>query len=463
MNPEHIKRLKRELSNQLFLCQTIAANETDKNYGGAGNQGLISATCDLASAWLLDVIKTYQADGTQHFDHELTDYLVESGDFEWAEPAKPEKSIGLRDSKEKYLSPVVEADESQRNWSPDPEKLDKEIKFLISSMSPRSRKLATLMDAGAKVTVENSLIYKIHKLNYLNRKVCIMAENLNKGGNLDKSGDGNLGYMKKNDASGGFDIRNAEALKETWLFKIFDWAQAVRSSTFNAWAMDVGDTVSANQKAADYFDQVAGKYGSITKLPDRPFNSHIHRLRSRGRGFLHPDLDLLSIDAGAATTQVKDESTFGRIARKLGLPERCDISGTTTDAAGAAIVFPGGSLAISGRTFDIKSTYSAAYVLCCITAMGLIGHHSLSEMATASSLASNKNYCPFQPQSLIDVLNNFSLSKGGTVYKGKLEPPSLVNSAWIEAKWQSLRLNDATPVDLEFNDRLWNTARFVVG
>jgi hypothetical protein len=437
MYPAQIAQQKRTLANQLLLAQLIRTN-----------QATVGPVVDAAITWLLGVLATYHADGRQNFDGELTSYLVESCGFSWQQ--QPGQTL-----------PTLTAPNAQ-DWVPNNNFIDEEIAFIIASLPNRIHKIGLQMDqplvppvpAAAPIAANQTLLFRIQKLGYLNRKVCAIAENLDKGGNFSGVGGNQL-------------IPDINTLNNTTLFQIFNTAQRARCSTFDTRATDLTQPVPAAAPAnpgvlENYFSGLKGRYKKLASGPQKPFDVDLHRRRGSNLGVAHPDAQMMAIDGGGLTRVVLPDSTLGRIARELGLPERCDISGTTTDAVGAAAVWAFRAGLVDAVAPNLPGTPGdafASYVLACIAAMEFNGHHSLSEMVSAASLWSSENYKPFASNSPIDVLNDMYQPDGITACLGNLADAN--NWVWIDNKWQTLRLHTETRIDIEFDDNLWNTMRFV--
>lgn len=143
---------------------------------------------------------------------------------------------------------------------------------------------------------------------------------------------------------------------------------------------------------------------SEDKKLDVPFSKQIHRLRKSPEN--NPsDAHLLGIDAGAHINAITQESTLGKIRQRLGLPLRCDISGTTVDAMGFCDTF------IEKDQRGNNNVKRMVYLVSCMLSMCLTGHHSLDEMALALSLDVKEEaakYDPCNPASVIELLKEWS-------------------------------------------------------
>ena len=160
-----------------------------------------------------------------------------------------------------------------------------------------------------------------------------------------------------------------------WLYYIWHQAQCARSGTF-----DKPCVLNADRLKDKTVEKIIEKFDEEQDEPMCPFNKKVHRKRSDST--TQNERYLLSIAAGAGKTKVDDDSTLGFVQRALGLPERCDISGTTTDAVGLANAIIDGKVTIQ----DSDNFNPSIYILCCITSMCLQGHHSLDEMGAAISI-----------------------------------------------------------------------------
>ena len=258
------------------------------------------------------------------------------------------------------------------------------IKFNIACTNPWLRKIAANLVRNPAAKQGNSksnykatetVLFSIYAIGYLNRKLCVICEQL---AERDKSKtvaveDGVL-------AKGGDKPAADEVLP---FLNIWCGAQRVRSSSF-----DVCFVVEDSDGTT--IAQLMGKFSSAQRGPMCPFNKAVHRQREQGSLVANNERFMLSIGAGGAKTAIAKTSTLGLVQRALGLPERCDISGTTTDAVGAAIMLREEHV----RKKEKDPINPHLFVLANIVSMCLQGHHSLSEMIGAASLWSSEYYNP---------------------------------------------------------------------
>lgn len=413
-------RQQRWLTNANFLCNLIAENNKPLT---KYNDSTVSHVCDMSIDWLINRCKNFSRLSSEIHEHELQDYIKE------ARGGKPITGNGG----------------SEDNWQPIDEYLNQQILFDMECLSPTAQKLTEILNnnltegiqtkrGSQDLTAQNiteSLWFKMSKLAYLNRKVCLMAENVYKDDEKLKESDLN---------------RN--------LFKLYENAQRVRCSTFSSpYTMKLSE-----QYVGKTFGDLKKKYSELQMAHITPFSKRQHRLRQPRLDEtedMHHETKVLGLNAGAALFKLKSESTLGCIEHIVGLPERSDISGTNTDAIGFAITFYDSS--------GNQRREMAVYVLVCMTTMSLTGHHSLSETATAGSLWSKDNYRPFSPQSVINILTNLYDSRGQVV--DSIDDLIVVNKnqlEWTTNKWESLKLDRNTPNDLEFNDGLWWTVKTIM-
>ena len=203
------------------------------------------------------------------------------------------------------------------------------------------------------------------------------------------------------DNLGSFKMRKFHG---NWLFYIWHRAQCARSGTFKN-PCNHNDNNFAKKSVNELIEIFKKKQED----PECPFNKEIHRRRSKSKD--QNERYLLSIGAGAGITRVDEDSTLGFVQRALHLPERCDISGTTTDAVGLAKAVTDGTIKIG--VLDLKNHINpSVYVLCCITSMCLQGHHSLDEMGAAISLSVDKGDQTLTKEDLSkDLSKDFSVGK----------------------------------------------------
>jgi hypothetical protein len=155
------------------------------------------------------------------------------------------------------------------------------------------------------------------------------------------------------------------------------------------------------------------------------------------------DAYLLGIDAGAHINAITQESTLGKIRQSLGLPLRCDISGTTVDAMGFCDTF------INKKpNNDSNNVERMVYLVSCMLSMCLTGHHSLDEMALALSLdVEKKKYDPCDPTSIIYLLKEWS---GWTKFNFNID-----DTDYYHRKAKGI-LGPDSPKKLKFTKNLWD-------
>ena len=418
----HFTRQQRWLSNASFLCNLIAENNKPT---GSTTKPTTSQVCDQAISWQIRMCEEFTRTSADIDENELQDYIKE------ARGGKPVLGNG---------------EALDNNWKPIDKYLDKQIIFEMECVSPSAQKLTEILNNNLTEgiqTKENSqdlvtqditqtLWFKMSKLAYLNRKVCLIAENV----------------FKDNEKLDATKIREK-------LFRLYENAQRVRCSTFSSPYI----TKLSPQYVDKTFGELKKKYTELQISHRTPFSKKQHRQRECRQDDIndtHLETKILGLNAGAALFKFKKESTLGCIEHVLGLPERSDISGTNTDAIGFSISF----------TSNTGFRERALYVLVCMATMSLTGHHSLSETATAASLWSKSNYQPFSPQSVIDILTNLYDSHGQTDIAPEIASTLLsINPdelEWTKNKWETLKLDRKTPNDLEFTDGLWWTVKEIM-
>ncbi len=400
------KRQQRWIMNAQLLCDLIADKKNLVN---------VIKICDEADVWLKEMTDIFQQEVDPHgntSDSVLQDYRIEA------------------------CTAYDEENPGETTWHYNEQSLNRQIIFELGCLSPYAKYISRELECDSTLSVDNSLanpdskpkdtsqsvIFKMIKLLYLSRRVGIMAKSL-------------PGKTKQ------------DTPQVNKLFQLFINLRRARYSTFSI-------REGLPPADADY-SSVEQYYKGVANKIDRPFNSE-HRQRATGRSSSHSDQQLLALHAGASFTTQSAESTLGYIASKIGLPERCDISGTTADIVGAAITWCGGNS-------EEECQKRAAYVLVCITVMCLMGHHSLAEMATAASLWSKHNYQPFRSNSIWQVISGLCDATGA---EPRIDAHRILNfeqsHGWIEGKWRTLKLNKNIPDDIEFNDELWNLMRIMI-
>ncbi len=284
----------------------------------------------------------------------------------------------------------------------DPRAVNENIQVELLCMSPSARKIASSLvhpytdnkkpPQKQAFDVTESLLGLCYKTGYLNRLICLLAEEMAK----EKSSYTVLGE------AGAWEFKDGSKPKTTnVLLSIYLNAQRVRSSQFGK--AFVPDPVPTTIKTwGEAFKKAQGSHLS-------PFNKEIHRRRTQKHGVItNKESYLMSSTAGAAFTQLAPDSTLGLVEKALSLPERCDISGTTTDAIGAALTMCVGE-------YDGLGLY--AYIMACMTSMSLSGHHSLSEMGAALSLWSNVAYNPLKSAVVHQTIENLFNVSGEVTQK----------------------------------------------
>lgn len=344
------------------------------------------------------------------------------------------------------------------------EKIQKYIEMQTNCLGYYSRKISSKLikhtnnnGVITKKPLHESLLGLALKTNYLNRIICIAAEELAEEKEAHfVGGDGNNWTFKENIADVNESIVNDKKI----LLNIYINAQRVRSSNFgNCFNEDITGKSLKN---------VSGIFKKAQAKDDCPFNKKVHRRRQQTPGTAsNPESYFLSVGAGGSITNIDSESTLGLVQRALKLPERCDISGTTTDAIGAAL-----TLCNKVDTFGPHTKGSAPiiYVLSCITAMCLLGHHSLSEMGAAASLWSLNKYNPLKSTAFIHVIYRLkrldNTRPTSQINDGRRQIRRILknidetsNQGWHSQVWLSLAGKEYENVidSWEFNDSNWRT------
>jgi len=173
--------------------------------------------------------------------------------------------------------------------------------------------------------------------------------------------------------------------------KLFGLCNRIRASTFASLAPGCDYQNIEMQKVVKFYEEWGEKAGS-------PFCDK-WRVRDKKSSLMNRDDQILTMWSGSHKVPVDTEkSVMGMIERVFNLPERCDISGTTTDAV----------------AFGVHSEVNNAdlFVLLNIYGMILSGHHSLCETVAAASLWSTKCYMPFDPVSILLVLGDLFKKDG---------------------------------------------------
>ena len=277
--------------------------------------------------------------------------------------------------------------------------LKKQLEFEILCLPSETRTIAKIPDPDP-----NNAAYaewsKIFGIMYMTRKFVAIAEGIC----VDKRMPG---FMSPDDIV---------AYNELWELCI-----RIRSSTFSSLAPGLDDR-PAQVKAED----IVKYYETWGEEAGAPFYGN-RRKRLKPPEQMHRDDPLLSSWAGTHRVPVDTgKSVMGLIEKVFNLPERCDISGTTTDTIGYAL-----------WTVDIQTrgTDPDIFTFVNIFAMILSGHHSLFETVSAASLWSLKYYEPFYPLSIFDVLGNVFCEDGSRQVR-KLK--HLSDAAYADASLNSL-------------------------
>lgn len=330
--------------------------------------------------------------------------------------------------------------------------LNDSLIFDLNSMNPYFRNIAAKLVEPNEL--QDSLLYNAHKIAVLNRKLCALAEEIvEKHANDTVMVDGVaqpmtielLSHIVLADGNEAGDT--ATDIGIVWYR-----AQCARSGTFDH-PFNRADYGIDNYRTTP-ITQLDKAFAKAQASRMCPFNKKVHRLRMQGNSgssqIANNERYLLSIGAGAAKTQIAANSTLGLVERALGLPERCDISGTTTDAVGA-------SWEVSRQGNDCDNR---VYILCCMTSMLLLGHHSLDEMGGACSLsvavpippvAPVPCYNPLNPVSLFYVLNAL-----GNVPLQQPAAPNMIAMQWFSNEWLVLSGYDSNNIAAwNFTDDNW--------
>ena len=176
------------------------------------------------------------------------------------------------------------------------------------------------------------------------------------------------------------------------------WAECmrVRSSTFSTLAPLYEDSSTTAEGICKWSTDMVKFYKEWGKKAGAPFYGN-RRYRNKRAKEMHRDDPLLSAWAGTHKVPVDSEkSVLGMVERVYNLPERCDISGTTTDAVAYGIY----TRALNGPA------HPDLFVFLNIYGMMLSAHHSLFETCAGASLWASKYYAPFEPLSILNVLGN---------------------------------------------------------
>jgi len=349
-------------------------------------------------------------------------------------------------------------------------KVNKRIHLEVNCMSPYARKIASKLiheydKTGKKkyeaegYKIEDTLLFAIFKLTYLNRIICALAEEVAKERSDIKVTVKN-GLIRKVNAKEEVAFTALEKI-----ISIYVYAQRIRCCSFGDRYQLVDNDPTVEKEFT--LKELKEKFEKEQKEKDCPFNKDWHRRREKGSrmgAIINDEAYLLSIGSGRSITNIQSDSTLGLVQRVLGLPERCDISGTTTDAIGAALALYGDQKFDDSEQTILKPSFRQDYILACIISMCLSGHHSLSEMGAAISLWSSKNYNPLDPESVISCLDTFYNRDGktpdnSTFVKRNVDGDEHIISNSAKSIWLSLvgsKYEKEEYKDLwEFNDKNW--------
>lgn len=274
-------------------------------------------------------------------------------------------------------------DKTVTNYNAD--NIDRQIDFEINCLPAETKALANFMIGKEQWKPP---LREILKVMYLTRIAVAVAERICLDDGVNKV------------------VPAATSLKYA---KLFAFCTRIRSSTFSTMAPDYKIDEKDPNKSAKEMKEFYKNWGDKA---DAPFHGN-RRYRDEDAIHLHRDDPILTSWAGTHKRPVDSEkSVLGMVERVYNLPERCDISGTTTDTLGYALFDWGGS----GFEMD-KILNPDIFTFINIYGMILSGHHSLFETHTGASLWSKECYFPFDPLSSIEVLSRL-LEYDGTIYIG---------------------------------------------
>lgn len=334
---------------------------------------------------------------------------------------------------------------------------NKEISSMIDGLSSPALQVASVLTkeecSGRKEAEQKeTALWYILTIGYVNRKFCLGAEGVVKkqeGGWYDK----NKSETKVNDfledTNNNQNDCNALQLFSNCLRPRLNYIGAQPYMGEEPYDTELFIENGKNENkinGKETVEKLVKRFDGLStdKKLDVPFSKQIHRLRKPPEN--NPsDAHLLGIDAGAHINAITQESTLGKIRQSLGLPLRCDISGTTVDAMGFCDTF-----IKKGENSNNKKRM--VYLVSCMLSMCLTGHHSLDEMALALSLDVKerdglKKYDPCEPASVIDLLKEWS---GWTDFVFSYTKYFNAKAAGI------LRLFDKPIKNLEFTKQLWD-------
>ena len=411
---QHMKTAaqQRWISNAMFLCDTLAnfkMKELEDTSNSASDMKIEVALEEICTK-MIEIFNAWQGDLATCKDHEIKSFYLSC-----------KNSDGRIDN----------------------DKVNNMVRMQVMCMNSHARKIASKLIHkyvnGVKqqgdTALHSSLLGKAYKISYLNRVLCGFAEEVAKKHiqvNI-KNDNGVWSVTDKNNDGEAHDLSEVQQL----LLRIYIYAQRAKSSLF-------GEPLQLDaQLNIISLNDLMEKFKKAQSSVDSPFNKEIHRRRSQNPGSVtNPESYMLSIAAGSAFTEVGNDSTLGFVQRALNLPERCDISGTTTDAIGAGL-----TLCRSINNFDENSPHAMTkiYVLACITSMCLAGHHSLSEMGAALSLWSSQAFNPLEVTRIHKTIANIATLSGrpATFEDGWLSIANigLENTPWYSDVWLALAGN----------------------
>lgn len=418
----HFKSSSRAISNANYLVAFFKDN-ADK-----------TVPVDGVETKLLDIIIKKL---TASLNNALALVLPPEGDEFDRQPAKISKI------KEKELENFVYAccsvDDLSKNYFVSTNKVKLEVKFAIDCTNPFFRNAASeLIEEGEEI--HRTTLFKCYEIGMLNRKLAVLGEV----------------FQKRRPDSVLFPVPvpvpepNPEPLPiaqgdEKYLLMLWFKAQRARSGTFGTpYRPEDHEILGKPTK------ELAALFEKAQKRPMCPFNTDVHRRRKDSED--QNERYLLGIGAGANQKKPSDDSTLGLVEKALGLPERCDISGTTTDAVGVAKL-------LCKPRFDGDANFSSKLlVLSCIVSMDLQGHHSLDEMGAALSLSDRENYYnPLDPMSLEKLFAPLYAPRG--TWHGIGNASDL--KKWLSSEWLVLSGYDRIVGDAEniapweFTDDNW--------
>ena len=282
----------------------------------------------------------------------------------------------------------------------DPIKMEQQIDFEIKCLPAQTRNLAIQTPQG-----QTSRLNRILTMMFLTRKFTAICEEICDDERMQK-------YLTQ-----------TQAQHYTTL-----WTECmrVRSSTFSTLAplYEIDNNSPSPEEVCKWSADMVKFYKEWGKKAGAPFYGN-RRYRNKKAVELHRDDPLLSAWAGTHKVPVDSEkSVLGMVERVYNLPERCDISGTTTDAVAYGTY----------TSANHSLTDPDIFVFLNIYGMMLSAHHSLFETCAGASLWSSRFYAPFEPMSILNVLGNLRDNKG--------EP--LQQSRYLKTQYNALKTVVAT-------------------